>query len=65
MRALVGRGTPKQLAQAACGLLWILQAGETWALAFIVTDIGEEPAFLIIAVVPKARWKSLTSATGC
>ena len=36
-----------------------------WALALIVTDIGEEPAFLIIAVVPKARWKSLTSATGC
>jgi transposase len=54
MRALMGRGTPRELADAKPGLWWIVQTVETWILALIVPDIDDGIAFLIIAVVPDA-----------
>jgi hypothetical protein len=54
MRALTGRGTPKEAADAASGLLWIVQTDEAWATILFVPDIGGDGAFLMITVAPDA-----------
>ena len=54
MRALTGRGTPKEAADAASGLLWIVQTDEAWAIILFVPDIGGDSAFLMITVAPDA-----------
>jgi len=55
MRALTGRGTPKEAADAASGLLWIVQTDEAWAIVLFVPDIGGGAAFLMITVAPDAH----------
>jgi transposase len=55
MRALTGRGTPKEAADAASGLLWIVQTDNAWAIVFFVPDIGGDAAFLTITVTPDAK----------
>jgi hypothetical protein len=55
MRALFGCGTPREAADIASGLLWIIQSDKAWAVLLFAPDIGGEPAFLIIGVTTDRR----------
>jgi transposase len=55
MRALFGCGTPREAADSASGLLWIVQSDEAWAVLLFAPNTGAEPAFLIIGVTADRR----------
>ena len=40
-------------ADAAFGRAWIVRTNQTWAAVLVASEIGDEPAFLVIEVMPK------------
>jgi hypothetical protein len=53
MRALVGRGTPREAAAARNALLFITQTDAALAIA-IFAVIDDAPAMLVIVIAPNA-----------
>jgi hypothetical protein len=52
MRALVGRGTPREAADARNALLFVIQIDAAWAIV-IFAIIDGAPAMLVIVVAPE------------